>query len=48
MRTTRRGFGLDHDSFMTSYKWLNPGTADALVLSVHVKAPGPILVDTLL
>ena len=30
MRTTRRGFGLDHDSFMTSYKLLNPGTLNTL------------------
>ena len=39
MRTTRRGFGLDHDSFMTSYKWFNPDIVDALDMNNGLVSP---------
>ena len=43
MRTTRRGFGLDRDSFVTSYKWPNPVTLNALGprMASHPPSYGP-------
>ena len=40
MRTTRRGFGLDRDSFVISYKWLNPATLNPLGLRTASRPPG--------
>ena len=47
MRITRPGFGMDRDSIMTSYKWLNPGTVDALdmdngLVSPYAELRGPV------
>ena len=39
MRITRPGFGLDRDSFVTSYKWLNPDIVDALDMNNGLVQP---------